>query len=306
MVKMKLHRIFKSKRAPISESPVVRMSTAGSGNVVEIFSGIQGEGIHVGRRQIFLRLAGCNLRCDYCDQPEARQIPRKALIEQTPGRRDFSPAPNPLSVEQAARAVVQLNRPKGLHHAVALTGGEPLMQAQFLAALLPLLRRTGLRILLETNGTRPDEFIALRHLVDIVSMDFKLRSATGRPMPVKAHKTFLRLAARAGKETYVKAVVSSRTTDQEIAGAAKLIAGIKRAVPLVLQPVSGHPFDRALRQAQGREQRRTAQDRFEDSRTSGRRQSPSPARLLELQAAAAEILPEVRVIPQTHKIIGQK
>ena len=108
-------------------------------------------------------------------------------------------------------------------------------------------------------------------------MDFKLRSATGRPMPVKAHEEFLRLAARAGKEIYVKAVVSSRTTDQEIVRAAKLIAGIKRSVPLVLQPVTGR-----------------------------RRRPPAPARLLELQAAAAEILPDVRVIPQTHKIIGQR
>ena len=133
------------------------------GNVVEIFSGIQGEGIHVGRRQIFLRLAGCNLACDYCDQPEARTVPAFALIERTAGRRDFIAARNPLGVERCARAILKLDRPRGLHHAVSLTGGEPLMQAGFLAALLPILRRAGLRVLLETNGTRPEEFRALRH-----------------------------------------------------------------------------------------------------------------------------------------------
>ena len=147
-------------------------------------------------------------------------------------------------------------------------------------ALLPILRRAGLRVLLETNGTRTEAFRALRHLVDIVSMDFKLRSATGRAMPVKAHREFLRLAARGGREVCVKAVASSRTTDAEIARAARLIAAIKRSVPLVLQPVT-------------RRNRRTPAP-------------PDPARLLELQAAAGKVLPDVRVIPQTHKIIGQR
>jgi organic radical activating enzyme len=250
------------------------------GNVVEIFSAIQGEGIHVGRRQLFLRLAGCNLACDYCDQPEVRRVPAPALIERTAGRRDFIAARNPLGVERSARAILRLDRPRGMHQAVSLTGGEPLMQAGFLAALLPILRRAGLRVLLETNGTRPEEYRALRHLVDIVSMDLKLRSATGCAMPAKAHRQFLRLAARRGREVYVKAVVSSRTTDKEVARAAGLIAAIQRSVPLVLQPVT-------------RRGPRTPAP-------------PDPARLLELQAAAGKVLPDVRVIPQTHKIIGQR
>jgi len=266
------------------------------GNVVEIFSGIQGEGIHVGRRQIFVRLAGCNLVCDYCDQPEARTAPAQALIERAApstmlraalskveraaGRRDFISVRNPLGVETCARAILRLDRPRGLHHSVSLTGGEPLMQEDFLAALLPVLRRAGLRIFLETNGTRPAEFRALRHLVDIVSMDFKLRSATGRAMPAKAHAEFLRLAAGGGREVCVKAVVSSRTTGREIARAARLIAAVKRAVPLVIQPVT----------------------RLGEKTPA----PPDPARLLELQTAAAKVLPDVRVIPQTHKIIGQR
>ena len=257
------------------------------GSIVEIFSGVQGEGIHVGRRQIFLRLAGCNLACDYCDQPEARIVPVLALIERAAGRRNFIAVRNPLGVERTARAVLRLDRPRGLHHAVSVTGGEPLMQAGFLAALLPVLRRAGLRVLLETNGTRPGEFRALRHLVDIVSMDFKLRSSTGRAMPTNAHREFLRLAARGGREVYVKAVVSSRTTGAEIARAAGLIAAIKRSVPLVLQPVT----------------RRGRLARLRGGRSPA---PPDAARLLKLQAAAGKVLPDVRVIPQTHKIIGQR
>jgi organic radical activating enzyme len=111
-------------------------------------------------------------------------------------------------------------------------------------------------------------------------MDFKLRSAAGRPMPASAHREFLRLATSGGREVCVKAVVSSRTTSVEIARAARLIAAIKRSVPLVVQPVT-------------RRNRRTPAP-------------PDPARLLELQAAAGKVLPDVRVIPQTHKIIGQR
>ena len=250
------------------------------GNVVEIFSGIQGEGTHVGRRHIFLRLAGCDFDCDYCDQPEARNVPREALIEINPGRRNFVALPNPLSAQVAARAVLMLHYPPGLHEALAVTGGEPLMQPKFLAAVLTALRPHGIKVLLETNGTRPEALRALRHLIDIVSMDFKLRSATGRRMPVTAHRRFLRVAARHGAEVYVKAVVSSATTAREVEAAARTILRVRKPVPLVLQPVT----------------------------CSGRRspKPPTAERLLELQAAAARILPDVRVIPQTHKMIGQR
>jgi organic radical activating enzyme len=276
--------VYQSSNLPISQS---------FGHVIEIFSGIQGEGIHVGRRQIFLRLAGCNLRCDYCDQPEARVIPATALMEQTPGRRDFMTLRNPLPAETVARAIAMLNQPPDLHHALAVTGGEPLTQAEFLTALLPAPRRAGLRILLETNGTRPAELRALRRLVDIVSMDFKLRSATGRPMPARLHARFLAEAVRWGMEVYVKAVVAAGTTPREVARVAAIISRVERSVPLVLQPATGGPFE-------------LPQGRPEHSRMGGRPQPPAPAQLLELQAVAAHVLSDVRVIPQTHKIIGQR
>jgi 7-carboxy-7-deazaguanine synthase len=166
-----------------------------------------------------------------------------------------------------------------LHRALAITGGEPLMQAEFLGALLPLLRAHGPRVLLETNGTRADALRALRGRVDIVSMDFKLRSATGRATPVAAHTRFLREAVRQGAEVYVKAVVSSATTPPEVARAARLIARASRNVPLVLQPATA----------------------------TGKRgpRPPGPDAMLRLQEAALKALPDVRVIPQTHKMTGQ-
>jgi len=250
------------------------------GNIVEIFSGIQGEGTHVGERQIFLRLAGCNRKCDYCDQPEARTIPLEAMIEIAPGGREFMALPNPLRTETVARAIRMLNDER-LHRALAVTGGEPLLQAGFLGALLPDVRRTGLPVLLETNGTRPDDLAPLLPHVNIVSMDLKLKSATGRPMPVRLHERFLRTAAAADVEMIVKAVVVKTTTLREIRRAAKLVASAAQDAPLVLQPVTP-----VLKRGGAR--------------------PPSPQIVLRLQDAAAAVLRDVRVIPQTHKMTGQR
>ena len=251
-----------------------------SAHVVEIFSGIQGEGPRVGERHIFLRLAGCNLACGYCDQPEARHAPRNAQVEITPGQRNFIRLPNPLSCDRAAAAALRLNRPAGLHKAIALTGGEPLMHPGFLKSLLRRMRGHGLKSLLETNGTRPAELRALLPLIDIVSMDFKLRSATGRPAPETAHREFLKMAVQSAREVYVKAVVTRATDGREIARAARIVAGVDRRVPLILQPVT--PVRGCALKP------------------------PSAHQLLELQEAALRHLEDVRVISQTHKFMGQR
>ena len=250
-----------------------------SGALVEIYSAIQGEGPHVGRRQIFLRLAGCNLACPYCDQPEARITPAACAVERVPGSRRFTRLPNPVSPRAAVDAIRALHR-SARHHAVAVTGGEPLLQPDFLAAILPPLHRGKLRILLETNATRPDALHALLPCLDIVSIDFKLRSTTDRRMPAARHIKCLRLAVRRRVEVYVKVVVTEKTTSREITAAARLVRSVKRSVPLILQPVT--PIGKH-----------------------GPR-PPSLRAMLNLQERAACLLDDVRVIPQTHKLTGQR
>ena len=244
--------------------------------IFEIFSGIQGEGVLTGVRQVFVRFCGCNRRCRYCDTQEACQVTPRCAVEQQPGSRRFVNEWNPLTLGQVATVVAALDAFPGLHHSVSLTGGEPLLHAEFLAALCPALRDGGLPTYLETNGTLPDALAQVLAGIDHVAMDVKLASATGEPTDWEAHRRFLELAA--GDATQVKVVVTAETSADELERLAELVQAIEVGIPLVLQPVT--PVAGVRR--------------------------PSPMQVLEMQEALARRLPDVRVIPQVHKLMHQK
>ena len=96
--------------------------------VIETFSSIQGESTHAGRRCFFIRLAGCNLRCSYCDTAYAWDGGKPYTVAEV--------------VDLAA------NSGTGL---VEVTGGEPLIHPET-PALLQALLDAGMEVLLETNG----------------------------------------------------------------------------------------------------------------------------------------------------------
>jgi organic radical activating enzyme len=246
--------------------------------LVEIFSSIQGESELIGYRQIFLRFLGCNLRCVYCDTPEtlpSGQALPSCRIERTPGRGDFTYRDNPLSPDAVLDAVAHLNEVR--HHSVSLTGGEPLLQAEFLAALLPALRDLGLRVYLETNGSLPDRLAQVIDGVDVIGMDVKLPSVAGECAGalLARHREFLDLARR--RQVFVKIVVGDTTADAELEEAVRLVAGVDPSIPITLQPVT--PRGPAAC-------------------------PPSACRLLDMQALALRRVESVRVIPQAHRIMG--
>lgn len=249
--------------------------------IAEIFSSLQGEGLLVGERQLFLRFAGCNLRCAYCDTPTAREIPAHARIEQSPGQRDWQEAPSAMAPAQVISHLRRLARAQpGLHHSLSLTGGEPLLHTGFLAELLPLLRDLGLPAYLETNGTLADELPRVLAQLDYVCADVKLPSATRQAALWGAHERFLvTLAAHAdpARRDFVKCVFSADTTEEELSRAVRLVASVNPDLPLVLQPVSPVP---------------------------GGPPPPGPEQTLRLHALARRHLSHVRVIPQVHRLAG--
>ena len=102
----------------------------------EIFASVQGEGLRQGEPTIFVRLAGCNRRCGFCDTKKAWRGGRETPVERI--------------VEKIGR--LRLDSPTEW---VCLTGGEPL--AQDVGPLVRRLREEGLKVQVETNGTFPPE-----------------------------------------------------------------------------------------------------------------------------------------------------
>jgi 7-carboxy-7-deazaguanine synthase len=251
-------------------------------NLVEIFSAIQGEGLNVGTRQIFVRFGGCDLRCTYCDSEHTWVPQTNCSIEQTPGQRDFVEYPNPVSVEQVWGWVKDQNTPL-LHDSISITGGEPLLHAKFLQTLLPLLKAsTNLPLYLETGGHRPQQLALIIDHLDLVGMDIKLPSVSGETHWA-AHQEFLRICVQQSCAVFGKIIVSKATLTEELVTAASLIAAIDPQIPVFLQPVS------ALEQP------------HHDNPV-----PPLPEQVLEWQALLKKSLATVRVIPQTHKAIDQK
>ena len=197
--------------------------------LVEVFSSVQGEGAWVGRRQIFVRCAGCNLACAYCDT--RHEMPSEILTE------DGRALANPVGPEALLTLVdAFLKRLPGAHHSLSLTGGEPLLHAGILREILPLLRGR-LPVYLETNGTLPEALSQVLPHLDHVALDIKLSTVTGEPTRWEAHAEFLRLADPVGG--CVKLVVAPELVEEELARAAALAAEKAPHLPLILQPRTG-------------------------------------------------------------------
>src|SRR5919199_1144212 len=244
------------------------LETKRTARLVEIFSAIQGEGLNVGTRQLFIRFALCDLRCKFCDSAHTWGVPSECRIERTPGQRDFEAHPNPVSGNRLLEWVEWQNQP-GLHDSLTLTGGEPLLHAPFLVEFLPLLRQsTQLPIYLETGGHRPEQLAMVLPYLDSVGMDIKLKSVSGEDTG-QAHTEFVQL------------IVDRNTDPFELEQAAQLVAEVSPEIPLFLQPVT--PLEESNQPLL----------------------VPSPEQVLAWQALIKRILTSVRVIPQTHKMMGQ-
>ncbi|MBR2837627.1 MAG: 7-carboxy-7-deazaguanine synthase QueE [Kiritimatiellae bacterium] len=108
-------------------------------DLVEIFESLQGEGRNTGRPCVFVRFAGCNLACPWCDTDVSRRfsLPLGDLVAEVAGFR--------------ARSVV-------------LTGGEPTIQ-DGMPELVAALKEKGFWIAVETNGTAAPDWLAFADYV---------------------------------------------------------------------------------------------------------------------------------------------
>lgn len=175
--------------------------------IKEIFQSIQGEGVYVGYKQLFIRFCGCNLDCAYCDT-------------------DFDTKNSP---RYTTKEVLDIIKKHQDCHSVSLTGGEPLLHAGFLKEILP---QCPLPVYLETNATLAGELKEIVDYIDYISADIKLPSCTNGANHWEDHDRFLE--ASTCKEVFAKIVFDENITEEEITNSAKL--GAKHGIELILQP----------------------------------------------------------------------
>ncbi len=115
--------------------------------LIEIYKSIQGESSFAGVPCIFVRLAGCNLRCAWCDSEYTFTGGYKLL-------------------EGEVVAEIEKLSPVKL---VEFTGGEPLLQERELVPLMERLLEVGYELMIETSGERPLERVpkAVHKIVDV-------------------------------------------------------------------------------------------------------------------------------------------
>ena len=188
--------------------------------VNEIFLSVQGEGVHVGERTVFVRFYGCPLRCVWCDQPEA-------LAHTGLGRFD---AMSPEAVLARVQSHPAVRR-------VCLTGGEPVIApTEPLLRLLGELRAAGYWISVETSGARVVE--PLFAAIDFWTVAPKGRSArTFEGDPVAAQlPSVRRLVEALGERLQLKFVLQ---TGEDVEDAVRLLDGLGYRGRIVLQPEHG-------------------------------------------------------------------
>jgi organic radical activating enzyme len=188
--------------------------------IVEIFSSIQGEGLLIGRRQIFIRFAGCNLSCNYCDTPKSQNANFGKL----------------LSVENVLKEISNLITPD--LHSISFTGGEPLLYVDFINEILD---KINIKSLLETNGTLPNELSRLRN-INCISLDIKLPEHFNKKWDKRTFENelgSLKLLIEKETNVYCKIVVLPSTKLSLIKEVIKSISKItpeNSNIPLVIQP----------------------------------------------------------------------
>ena len=178
--------------------------------VVETFHSLQGEGFHAGRSAFFIRLAGCDVGCPWCDTkhswPESAH-PRRPLIE--------------LAAEAGSAGAAGAAF-------VVITGGEPLQQP--LGPLCETLAPVGLPLHLETSGVDP-----LSGRFDWITLSPKRHRPPGEELLAACHE--LKVVVHGTEDlAFAEAMARAATTGRA-----------ERPAPhLLLQPGWGSPWGREL------------------------------------------------------------
>ena len=253
------------------------------GYIGEIFRSFQGEGPLVGRYQVFVRFAGCNLRCIYCDTQK--------YLRRTKFCRVFSDGvkkiENPVDIDFAMKSISGLTNDSV--HSISFTGGEPLLQAEFLNELAKKCHAKNWKNYLETNGCSEEAFrsvVGVDPIFDYAAIDVKMPDhfATGHARWSNLYKNELgciNYSVKKKMHTIVKVVATGRTDERLFK---KICSELPSGIELVIQPVSPSKSGMIPKAA------------------------ASNKKIIALYRTASRFFsPEnVMVMPQMHKVLGIK
>lgn len=240
--------------------------------IKEIFSSIQGEGLYMGCKQIFIRFCACNLNCYYCDTDfyPTNINDKNTFYEFTP--------------EELVK-YLENNFDLETTHSISLTGGEPLIWVDFLKEFMPLLnKKYDIKYYLETNATIEDNAKIILPYTDIVAGDVKLPGCSGINNSFELHDKFF-CVVHNGKDKsgehfntrnrnfFAKVVFDDTITDEEINKTLDLAR--KYDFEIILQP-------------------RMAEDKI----------SVKPEFMMEIYEKFVKGYKHTRLIPQVHKLIN--
>jgi len=231
--------------------------------IFEIFTSVEGEGILYGTKTLFVRLAGCPFTCFYCDTLES--LPMDSGTE--------------YSIEKACQLIDE--NLKDNTFKVNFTGGDPLVQYLAVAELAKYVKSKNIPTYLESSCFDSEKFNHVLPYIDYVKIEFKTKDSDFVDSQhydrlIENALQCLSLSIQAKKTTYIKIVVSSKTSIESIQSlVAKIFETLSKndISGFIIQPTYGIA-------------------------------EPSLEHLLKLYDIVYPYYNEVRVVPQLHKLIG--
>lgn len=234
--------------------------------VSEIFTSIEGEGIFVGKKTLFIRFSGCHLKCRWCDTKYA--LPLDSGTE--------------YQIDEIEDLIIRELQP--FTYKVNFTGGEPLLQTDAVIKLADFIKKqTNLKTYIESSCFDSELFSKVLPYMDICKIEFKTDDSKVVENEVYDNLLLneikcLELAVESNKTTYIKIVVTNSTNLESFKNLVYNISKKIRPsdiVGFIIQP--SHGVDQ-----------------------------PTVNKLLDTYDIVQPLFPEVRIIPQLHKEIGAR
>jgi len=234
--------------------------------VSEIFTSIEGEGIFVGKKTLFIRFSGCHLKCKWCDTKYA--LPLDSGTE--------------YQIDEIKDLIIRELQP--FTYKVNFTGGEPLLQSDAVIELADFIKKqTNLKTYIESSCFDSELFNKVLPYIDICKIEFKTDDS--KVVENEEYDNLLlneikclELAVESNKTTYIKIVVTNST---DLESFKNLVYNISKKIKpsnivgFIIQPSHGVDL-------------------------------PTVCKLLDAYDIVQPMFPEVRIIPQLHKEIGAR